>query len=296
MDLNYSTEELAFRDEVRSWLRGNLPDELRQKMESYQELSKDDLLRWHKILAQKGWVAPDWPEEWGGTELERRAALHLRRGVRLRGHAAARSRSACACARPSFSQFGTEAQKQRFLPRIYDGDRLLVPGLLGAGLGLGPRLAEDAGARGTTATTWSPARRSGPRSPTTPTGSSASCAPTPNTGKRQDGISLPAHRHAARPASPCGPSSSWTAATEVNEVFFDEVKVPVENLVHEEGKGWTVAKYLLGYERMGTGRIGASKRELARLEGAGRATDEGRPAAPRRSALPRPSHRGSRSS
>jgi hypothetical protein len=58
MDLNYSTEELAFRDEVRSWLRGNLPDELRQKMESYQELSKDDLLRWHKILAQKGGSPP----------------------------------------------------------------------------------------------------------------------------------------------------------------------------------------------------------------------------------------------
>ena len=53
---------------------------------------------------------------------------------------------------------------------------------------------------------------------------------------------------------------------EVNEVFFDEVKVPAENLVHEEGKGWTVAKYLLGYERMGTGRIGASKRELAKLK------------------------------
>ena len=68
MDLNYTTEELAFRDEVRSWLRANLPGELRQKMESYQELSKDDLLRWHKILAKKGWVAPDWPQEWGGTD------------------------------------------------------------------------------------------------------------------------------------------------------------------------------------------------------------------------------------
>src|SRR5262249_15153325 len=68
MDLNYSTEELAFRDEVRSWLRSNLPDELRQKMESYQELSKDDLMRWHKLLAKRGWVAPDWPQEWGGTD------------------------------------------------------------------------------------------------------------------------------------------------------------------------------------------------------------------------------------
>src|SRR3990170_2427352 len=67
MDLNYSTEELAFRDEARAWLRANLPDDLRQKMEGYEELSKDDLLRWHKILAKKGWIAPDWPEEWGGT-------------------------------------------------------------------------------------------------------------------------------------------------------------------------------------------------------------------------------------
>ena len=62
---------------------------------------------------------------------------------------------------------------------------------------------------------------------------------------------------------------------EVNEVFFDDVKVPVENLVHEENKGWTVAKYLLGHERMGTGRIGGSKRELAQLQGAGRAQIEG---------------------
>ena len=68
MDLNYSPDELAFRDEVRGWLRTNLPADLRQKMESYQDLTKDELLRWHKILAKKGWVAPDWPPEWGGTD------------------------------------------------------------------------------------------------------------------------------------------------------------------------------------------------------------------------------------
>jgi alkylation response protein AidB-like acyl-CoA dehydrogenase len=68
MDLNYSPDEMAFRDEVRGWLRSNLPDDLRAKMEGYQELSKDELLRWHKILTKKGWVAPDWPKEWGGTD------------------------------------------------------------------------------------------------------------------------------------------------------------------------------------------------------------------------------------
>ena len=67
MDLNFSADETAFRDEVRSWLRANLPQDLRDKVENYAHLSKDDLLRWHKILAKKGWVAPAWPKEWGGT-------------------------------------------------------------------------------------------------------------------------------------------------------------------------------------------------------------------------------------
>src|SRR5258707_15468040 len=67
MDLNSSREELAFRDEVRGWLRANLPADLSRKVTRYEELSRDDLLRWHRILAKQGWVAPWWPKEWGGT-------------------------------------------------------------------------------------------------------------------------------------------------------------------------------------------------------------------------------------
>ena len=67
MDLRYSAEELAFRDEVRSWLRGNLPGDLRDKVVNFQDLSREDLLRWHRILARQGWVAPYWPKEFGGT-------------------------------------------------------------------------------------------------------------------------------------------------------------------------------------------------------------------------------------
>ena len=68
MDLNYSQEESAFRDEVRGWLKQNLPQDLRDKIANYEELGRDDLLRWHKILAKKGWVAPAWPKEFGGTD------------------------------------------------------------------------------------------------------------------------------------------------------------------------------------------------------------------------------------
>jgi hypothetical protein len=68
MDLNYSPEEEAFRDGVRAWLRENLPDDLRDKVVNYQELSKADLLRWHQILAKKGWVTPDWRREFQETQ------------------------------------------------------------------------------------------------------------------------------------------------------------------------------------------------------------------------------------
>ena len=120
MDLNYSTEELAFRDEVRAWLRANLPVDLRQKMEGYEELSKDDLLRWHKILAKKGWVAPDWPEEWGGTgwNAVQRYIFEEECGFAATPPLVSFGLRMCA---PVLLRFGTEAQKKRFLPRIYDG-------------------------------------------------------------------------------------------------------------------------------------------------------------------------------
>src|SRR5207244_11664984 len=99
----------------------------------------------------------------------------------------------------------------------------------------------------------------------------------PNTEKRQDGISF-LLIDMKTPGITVRPIILMDQGHEVNEVFFDEVKVPAENLVHEEGKGWTVAKYLLGYERMGTGNIAVSKRELARVKDlASKATKDGRP-------------------
>ena len=67
MDLNPSPDELAFRDEVRAWIRANLPEDLRRKVVDGYDLGREDLLRWHRILAAKGWIAPAWPQEWGGT-------------------------------------------------------------------------------------------------------------------------------------------------------------------------------------------------------------------------------------
>jgi alkylation response protein AidB-like acyl-CoA dehydrogenase len=275
MDLSYNAEELAFRDEVRSWLRGNLPAELRQKVESYQELSKEDLLRWHRILADKGWVAPDWPKEWGGTDwtVTQRYIFEEECGFAAAPPLVAFSLRMCA---PVLLRFGTDAQKQRFLPRIYKGEDFWCQGYSEPGSGsdlasLKTKAVRDNGHYVVTGQKiWTTLAHYADW---------IFCLVRTDASKekRQDGISF-LLIDMKTPGITVRPIILMDGGHETNEVFFDDVKVPVENLVHEEGKGWTVAKYLLGYERMGTGRIGASKRELARLkELAAHHTKNGKP-------------------
>jgi alkylation response protein AidB-like acyl-CoA dehydrogenase len=275
MDLNYSLEETAFRDEVRAWIRESLPTELRDKVLNYRELTKDDLLRWHKTLAKKGWVAPFWPKEWGGTDwtVVQRYIFEEECGAAGTPPVVAFGVRMCA---PVLLRFGTDAQKQRFLPRIYNGDDFWVQGYSEPGSGsdlasLKTRAVRDGDHYVVTGQKiWTTLGHYGDwifclvRTDT-------------KTEKRQDGISF-LLVDMKTPGITVRPIILMDQGHEVNEVFFDEVKVPAENLVHEEGKGWTVAKYLLGYERMGTGNIAVSKRELARVKDlASKATKDGRP-------------------
>lgn len=263
MDLNYSAEELAFRDEVRAWLRDNLPEELREKVVNYKELSKDDLLRWNKILAKKGWIAPEWPIEWGGQPwtvvqryiLEEECAYAgcpplIPFGLKMCG--------------PVLHRFGTEEQKKRFLPDIYNGDIFWCQGYSEPGSGSDLASLKTSAVRDGDHyivngqkiwTTWAHHA------------DWIFCLvrTDPNATKRQEGISFLLF-DMKTPGITIRPLVLMDEGHEVNEVFFDDVRVPVENLVHKEGDGWTVAKYLLGHERMGTGGIGGSKRELARLK------------------------------
>ncbi|HYN13940.1 MAG TPA: acyl-CoA dehydrogenase family protein [Burkholderiales bacterium] len=263
MDLNYSSEESAFRDEVRSWLKSHLPKDLRDKMASFCHLSKEDLLRWHRILAKKGWVAPGWPKEWGGTgwNVVQRYIFEEELGYAGTPPLIPFGLNMCA---PVLLHFGAEAQKKRFVPRIYNGEDFWCQGYSEPGSG------SDLASLKTTAIrkgdhyvvngqkTWTTLAHYADwifcLVRTDPTG-----------GKRQEGISF-LLMDMRTPGITVRPLILMDGAHEVNEVFFDDVKVPAENLVHEEGKGWTVAKYLLGHERMNTGRIGESKRQLAKLK------------------------------
>jgi alkylation response protein AidB-like acyl-CoA dehydrogenase len=263
MDLNYSVEELAFRDEVRSWLDANLPGDLRDKVAAYEHLSREDLLRWHRILAQKGWVAPAWPKEWGGTgwSLVQRYIFEEELGYAGSPPLIPFGLSMCA---PVLLRFGTEAQKKRFLPRIYQGEDFWCQGYSEPGSG------SDLASLKTKAVREGEHYVVNGQKIWTTLAHYADwifCLVRTDAsgGKRQEGISF-LLMDMKSPGITVRPLILMDGAHEVNEVFFDNVKVPTENRVHEEGKGWTVAKYLLGYERMNTGRIGASKRELLRLK------------------------------
>src|SRR5438034_10425214 len=134
MDLNYSAEELAFRDRMRAWLDANLPDDLRRKVADHESLSKDDLMRWHRLLAKEGWVAPAWPEEWGGTGWNVAQRYIFEEECRYVGTPPLIPFGLTMCA-AVLLRFGTEAQKKRFLPRIYNGDDFWCQGYSEPGSG-----------------------------------------------------------------------------------------------------------------------------------------------------------------
>jgi hypothetical protein len=262
MDLNYSSDELAFRDHVRAWLAANLPTELRDKVGANDHLSRDDLLRWHRILAKQGWIAPSWPKEWGGTDwtVVQRYIFEEECGYAGTPPLIPFGLTMCASV---LLKFGTPAQKQHFLPRIYNGDDFWCQGYSEPGAG------SDLASLKTRATregdhyvvegqkTWTTLAHYADW---------IFClVRTDSAAKKQEGISF-LLIDMKSPGITVRPLILMDGEREVNEVFFDQVKVPVSNLVFEEGKGWTVAKYLLSHERLNTARIGTSRRELERLK------------------------------
>ena len=279
MDLSYSTEENAFRNEVRAWLAANLPDDIRAKVLGYQHLSKDDFIRWHKILAAKGWSVPHWPVEWGGTgwNITQRYIYDEEFGLAGAPGLPPFGPSMCASV---LHRFGTPVQKRRFLPRIRNGDDFWVQGYSEPGAGSDLAALKMRAERKST-NEGEHYHVTGQKIWTTlgHYGDWIFCLvrTDPTAEKRQEGISF-LLIDMATPGITVRPLILMDGGHEVNEIFFDDVRVPVENLVHEENKGWTVAKYLLGHERMGSGNVGASRRELGALrELAGRELKNGQP-------------------
>ncbi|PWF47704.1 acyl-CoA dehydrogenase family protein [Massilia glaciei] len=262
MDLNYTSEDLAFRDHVRAFLEANLPADLQHKVRHHLRLSKDDYVRWHKTLAKQGWVAPAWPVEHGGpgwTHVQR----HIFDDECARAGTPQVLPFGVNMVAPVIMAFGNEEQKAHFLPRILSCEDWWCQGYSepGAGSDLASlktsaeRVGEHYIVNGQK--TWTTLAQHADM---------IFCLVRTDTGvRKQEGISfLLIDMHA--PGVTVRPIIMLDEDHEVNEVFFDNVKVPVANLIGQENKGWTYAKYLLGHERTGIAAVGRSKRELGFLK------------------------------
>jgi pimeloyl-CoA dehydrogenase large subunit len=268
MDLRFTPEETAFREEVREFFRTALPERIRDKLVMGHHASKDELVEWTRILNAKGWAVPHWPVEWGGTgwdpvrqyifqdEMQQAPAPSpLPFGVSMVG--------------PVIIAFGSEAQKRRFLPRIANLDDWWCQGFSEPGSG------SDLASLKTTAKRDGDAYVVTGQKTWTTLGQYADwifvLARTDMAAKKQEGISF-LLIDMKTPGITVRPIRTIDGGEEVNEVFLDDVRVPAENLVGQENKGWDYAKFLLGNERVGIARVGVSKerlrriKELARLE------------------------------
>ena len=277
MDLNYTEADEAFRAEVRGWIAEHLPEDLSFKVLNHRRLGKDDIVRWHRILATQGWSVPAWPVEWGGTGWSPTQRHIFEEECAFAGTPPVLPFGPAMVA-PVIMKFGDQAQKERYLPRIRDCTDWWCQGYSEPGSGSdlaslktrAERVSDPAGdyyvVNGQK--TW------------TTLGQHADMmfclVRTEQTERRQEGISF-LLIDMKTPGISVRPIITLDEDHEVNEVFLDDVKVPVENRVGEEGKGWTYAKYLLGHERTGIAAVGRSKRELAFLKRlAGEQTQDGR--------------------
>jgi alkylation response protein AidB-like acyl-CoA dehydrogenase len=274
MDLNYSPEDEAFRRQVRDFLGAHLPDDLRRKVLGHLRLGKDDYVRWHRIVAAQGWAAPGWPVEHGGTGWNAVQRHIWDEECALAGTPPILPFGVNMVA-PVIMAFGSAWQKAHYLPRILHCDDWWCQGYSEPGAG------SDLASLTTTAIRDGDAYVVNGQKTWTTLAQHADMifclVRTDPAARKQDGISflLIDMKSAGITVRPI---VMLDEEHEVNEVFFDNVRVPVDNLVGAENHGWTYAKFLLGHERTGIAAVGRSKRELRFLkELASRQQQGGRP-------------------
>ncbi len=276
MDLKFTAEEEAFRSEVLDFLRERLPQRIASKVRNGQHLTRDDMAQWHAILNEKGWLANHWPREYGGPGwsavqkfiFENECAIAAAPrivpfGLNMLG--------------PVLIKYGNEAQKRHWLPRILDGSDWWCQGYSEPGAG------SDLASLRTTAQRQGDHYIVNGQKTWTTLGHYANMifclVRTATDVRKQEGISF-LLIDMNTPGIEVRPIITLDGEHEVNEVFFTDVRVPVENLVGEENKGWTYAKYLLTYERTNIAGVGFSVAALARLKHAAqKVTRNGKPLA-----------------
>ncbi len=262
MDLSYTAADLAFRDKVRAFLAANLPPDLQKKVRNHVRLTRNDYVRWHQIAARQGWSAPGWPVEHGGpgwTPTQR----HIWEEECGRAGTPQILPFGVNMVAPVIMAFGSAAQKAHYLPRILNCEDWWCQGYSEPGAG------SDLASLKTRAVRINDVYIVNGQKTWTTLAQHADMmfclVRTDPDVRKQEGISF-LLIDMTSPGITVRPILTLDEEHEVNEVFFENVRVPAINLVGQENKGWTYAKYLLGHERTGIAGVGRSKRELAFLK------------------------------
>ncbi|MDL5035481.1 acyl-CoA dehydrogenase family protein [Comamonas resistens] len=262
MDLAFTPEEQAFREEVRTWVRTHLPEDIAHKVRSDLHLTRDDMQRWAKILGKKGWLGYGWPKEFGGPGwsavqkhlFEEECALACTPRIVPFGPV---------MVAPVIMAYGSPEQQKRFLPGIASGEVWWSQGYSEPGSGSdlaslktrAERVGDKYIVNGQK--TWTTLGQYGDWM--------FNLVRTSNEGKPQTGISF-LLLDMKSPGVTVRPIKLLDGGHEVNEVFFDNVEVPADQLIGEENKGWTYAKHLLSHERTNIADVNRAKRELERVK------------------------------
>ncbi len=271
MDLNLTPEQAAFRDDVRAFVQQRLPREIRERLRLGHPPRKQDTVAWQRILNERGWAAPHWPKQYGGAELGQMERLILMDEL-YRAPAPLPQVFNVTMLGPVLMQFGTPAQCDFFLPKLANLDLWFCQGFSEPGSG------SDLASLRTTA------RREGAhyivngQKIWTTTAHVAdwvfALVRTDPQARKQEGISF-LLIDLKSPGITIRPIHSLDGDHHLNEVFFDDVRVPADNLVGEENKGWNCAKFLLGNERTGIANVGLCRERLDYAREIAAATVEG---------------------
>ena len=262
MDLTFSQEDLNFQYEVREFLSSEYPPVIKEKQDKRLPLEKEDIISWQKILASKGWFAINWPKEYGGGGLTPTEIYILQNELAAANTPVLIPFGVNMCG-PVVYTFGTEEQKEKFLPGILNSDTWWCQGYSEPGSGSDlASLQTKAELKGNNylvngTKTWTTLAQHADW---------IFClVRTETTDIKQEGISFLLIDMKSKGVE-VKPIITIDSAHEVNMVYFDNVEVPADNLIGEEGQGWNIAKFLLMHERTGIAGIAALKRELKRLK------------------------------
>lgn len=262
MDLRFTPEEYAFREEIRAFIAEKLPAATREKLASGRSPNKDEIIAWQRALNARGWGVAHWPVEYGGTGWDAvRQYIFLEECQRA--PAPPPLAFGTSMVGPVIYTFGSEEQKRHFLPRIANLDDWWCQGF------------SEPGSGSDLASLKTKAERQGDhwvingQKTWTTLAQHADwifvLARTDSSVKQQEGISF-LLVDMKTPGITVRPIQTIDGGHEVNEVFFDDVKVPLDSIVGQENKGWDYAKFLLSNERTGIARIGVSKQRIQRIK------------------------------